>query len=135
MVSFLSVSIVLLNLCGTTNGFRGSGKFYTPLSQKSLRLDSYMPLHPRISTECSKHEMKLRCITDDDETYTDFDTLNSDNELEIQLARELYDELRAGRLGLPVESFLEWEDIQDVLSNGVIDSETMEIIIGNNHLI
>eukprot|EP00596_Hydrurales_sp_CCMP1899_P010927 CAMPEP_0119043630 /NCGR_PEP_ID=MMETSP1177-20130426/24302_1 /TAXON_ID=2985 /ORGANISM="Ochromonas sp, Strain CCMP1899" /LENGTH=129 /DNA_ID=CAMNT_0007012175 /DNA_START=229 /DNA_END=618 /DNA_ORIENTATION=- len=45
------------------------------------------------------------------------------------MARELYDELRAGQLGLPVTSFLEWEDIQDVLSNGVIDAETMEIII------
>ena len=65
----------------------------------------------------------------DDEVYTDFETMNSDNELEKKMARELYDELRAGQLGLSIESFMKWEDIEDVLDNGIIDEETMEIII------
>ena len=71
----------------------------------------------------------LKSILDDDEVYTDFETMNSDNELEKKMARELYDELRAGQLGLTIESFMKWEDIEDVLDNGIIDEETMEIII------
>ena len=71
----------------------------------------------------------LKNILDDDEVYTDFETMNSDNELEKKMARELYDELREGQLGLSIESFLKWEDIEDVLNNGIIDEETMEIII------
>lgn len=71
----------------------------------------------------------IKSILDDDEVYTDFETMNSDNELEKKMARELYDELRAGQLGLPIEAFLKWEDIEDVLDNGIIDQETMEIII------
>lgn len=71
----------------------------------------------------------LKSILDDDEVYTDFETMNSDNELEKKMARELYDELRAGQLGLSIESFMKWEDIEDVLDNGIIDEETMEIII------
>ena len=71
----------------------------------------------------------LKNILDDDEVYTDFETMNSDNELEKKMARDLYDELREGQLGLSIESFLKWEDIEDVLNNGIIDEETMEIII------
>jgi hypothetical protein len=32
-------------------------------------------------------------ILDDDEEFTDFETMNSDNELERKMARELYDEV------------------------------------------
>jgi hypothetical protein len=71
----------------------------------------------------------LNNILDDDEVYTDFETMNNDNELEKKMARELYDELREGQLGLSIESFLKWEDIEDVMNNGIIDNETMEIII------
>ena len=76
-----------------------------------------------------RHNTILKSILDDDEVYTDFETMNSDNELEKKMARELYDELRAGQLGLSIESFMKWEDIEDVLDNGIIDEETMEIII------
>jgi DNA-directed RNA polymerase subunit N (RpoN/RPB10) len=75
------------------------------------------------------HNSVLKSILDDDEVYTDFETMNTDNELQKKMARELYDELRAGQLGLSIESFLKWEDIEDVLDSGIIDDETMEIII------
>jgi hypothetical protein len=106
---YIAIFIVLLNLCLITNGLLGGGRFYNQLSQKPA---ISRQIHQDI-TKCAKYEVKrLNCITDDDEDYTDFETLNSDNKLEREMARELYDELRAGQLGLPVTSFLEWEDIQ-----------------------
>ena len=45
------------------------------------------------------------------------------------MARELYDDLRQGKPLLPIADFLAWEDIVDVLDSGVIDDETMQVII------
>lgn len=116
------------------------------LSICSLRIDSYFyplglkrygaQLHSQIGYQKASrprsslsHNSVLKSILDDDEVYTDFETMNTDNELQKKMARELYDELRAGQLGLSIESFLKWEDIEDVLDSGIIDDETMEIII------
>lgn len=62
---------------------------------------------------------------DDDGAFLPYD--EEDDQLEKQMARELYDELRQGKPGLPVADFMVWEDIVDVMSTGVIDDETMEV--------
>ena len=62
---------------------------------------------------------------DDDSSFKPYD--EEDDQLEKQMARELYDELRQGKPGLPVADFMVWEDIVDVMSTGVIDDETMEV--------
>ena len=68
-------------------------------------------------------------MMEDDSNFFPFDKLEEENALEKSMARELYDELRVGKPGLPVEDFMKWEDIVDVMETGVIDGETMEIII------
>ena len=50
-------------------------------------------------------------------------------DLEDAMAREQYDALRCGEDMLSTEAFLQWEDIEDVLENGIIDGETLEIIL------
>ena len=62
---------------------------------------------------------------EDDGAFRPYD--EEDDQLEKQMARELFDELRAGKPGLPVADFMLWEDIIDVMSTGVIDDETMEV--------
>jgi len=49
--------------------------------------------------------------------------------LEMAMAQELFDELRGGDERLSIEKFMAWDDIQDVLGNGVIDEETMTYIL------
>ena len=51
-----------------------------------------------------------------------------DNELEKAMAQDLYNGLRGNDSSLSVESFLQWEDIKDVLGRGFIDADTMQII-------
>ena len=53
-----------------------------------------------------------------------------DRKLELQMAREQYDTLRgdSGPL-LRTSQFLSWDEIVDVLDSGIIDRETMEIIL------
>jgi hypothetical protein len=63
------------------------------------------------------------------EEFKSFDELEEDRKLEDEMARELYDELRAGKPGLPIEDFLKWDDVVDIMSSGVIDDETMGVII------
>ena len=46
-----------------------------------------------------------------------------------QMALEQYDNLRGEDSQLEVSTFLAWEDILDVLDNGVIDAETMDVIL------
>ena len=63
----------------------------------------------------------------DEGPFQPFD--EADSALEKEMARELYDELRQGKPSLDVADFLVWEDIVDVMSTGVIDDETMQVII------
>ena len=119
---FIGFIILLLNLNGTVDGYLRP--FISRFIERKLS-DNFKAIKP----SSVRHDTILKSILDDDEVYTDFETMNSDNELEKKMARELYDELRAGQLGLSIESFMKWEDIEDVLDNGIIDEETMEIII------
>jgi hypothetical protein len=66
---------------------------------------------------------------DDDEDFRPFEETEEDIQLEKEMARELYDELRASKLSLSVADFMAWEDIVDVMDTGVIDEETMKVII------
>ena len=66
---------------------------------------------------------------DDDETFRPFEETEEDIQLEKEMARELFDELRASKPSLPLADFMAWEDIVDVMSTGVIDDETMKVII------
>lgn len=66
---------------------------------------------------------------DDDDTFRSFEETEEDIQLEKEMARELFDELRASKPSLPVADFMAWEDIVDVMSTGVMDDETMKVII------
>lgn len=51
-----------------------------------------------------------------------------DNALEKAMAQDLYNGLKGNDSTLSVETFLQWEDIKDVLGRGFIDADTMQII-------
>lgn len=51
-----------------------------------------------------------------------------DNALEKAMAQDLYNGLKGNDSILSVETFLQWEDIKDVLGRGFIDADTMQII-------
>jgi len=61
------------------------------------------------------------------------DADEEDRKLELQMAREQYDTLRgdSGPL-LRTSQFLSWDEIVDVLDSGIIDRETMEIILNES---
>ena len=119
--------VVILCLCTVTiDSFLHPHSLKRNVARFQTQIDKQKAFHPKSSWSL---QAVLKSILDDDEVYTDFETMNTDNELQKKMARELYDELRAGQLGLSIESFLKWEDIEDVLNNGIIDEETMEIII------
>lgn len=57
------------------------------------------------------------------------DLLEPDMELEQTMAVELFNLLRGPEEGLSLEKFLEWEDIHEVLERGILDKESIEIIV------
>lgn len=59
----------------------------------------------------------------------DFSDIGNDKELEKTMATELYDELRGEDTFLSINTFLEWDDIKDVLEQGLIDLDTIGIIL------
>jgi hypothetical protein len=71
------------------------------------------------------HDLRISESTDDINDFPD----EGDKALEMDMAQDLYDELRGDDILLSVEKFLAWDDIQDVLSRGFIDDETMTTII------
>jgi hypothetical protein len=57
------------------------------------------------------------------------DDLDEDALFEREMAQSMFDMLRGDNEELPVEAFLEWDDIRDVLDLEIIDTETMALII------
>ena len=55
--------------------------------------------------------------------------LGEDELFEREMAREMFDMLRGEGETLSVEEFLEWDDIKDVLEAGIIDADTMTLIV------
>jgi hypothetical protein len=60
------------------------------------------------------------------------DADEEDRKLELQMAREQYDTLRGDGPLLRTSQFLSWDEIVDVLDSGIIDRETMEIILNES---
>ena len=55
--------------------------------------------------------------------------LDEDALFEREMAREMFDMLRGEDEDLSIDKFFEWDDIKDVIELGVIDPETMALII------
>lgn len=69
-------------------------------------------------------------------SFDDLDTeISTDRKLEISMAKELYDELRGEDALLTREKFTKWEDIAELLSKGAFDSETLDIIYKECHVL
>ena len=70
---------------------------------------------------------------DREEKFYDFGTareeLDEDALFEREMAQEMYDMLRGEDEHLSIDKFFEWDDIKDVIEMGVIDPETMALII------
>ena len=68
-----------------------------------------------------------------EEKLYNFDTareeMDEDALFEREMAREMYDMLRGEDNYLSLDKFFEWDDIKDVIDMGVIDPETMALII------
>ena len=56
------------------------------------------------------------------------DELREDKELERRMAEQLYNDLKGDDSLLTKEKFIKWEDIDELLSRGAFDGETLEII-------
>ena len=54
--------------------------------------------------------------------------IQQDRELELKMARQLFDDLKGDDPLLSKEKFVVWEDIDELLSRGAFDGETLEII-------
>ena len=55
--------------------------------------------------------------------------MDQDALFEREMAREMYDMLRGEDKYLSLDKFFEWDDIKDIIDMGVIDPETMALII------
>lgn len=66
---------------------------------------------------------------DDDFGMNEEEELGEDELFEREMAREMFDMLRGEGEKLSVEEFLEWDDIKDVLEAGIIDADTMTLIV------
>lgn len=62
-------------------------------------------------------------------TESDDLDLGQDEELEQDMAVELYNLLRGRDEGLTLEKFLDWDDIKEVLERGFLDKESIGIIV------
>ena len=54
--------------------------------------------------------------------------MQEDKELEQRMAKQLFDDLRGDDPLLTKEKFIKWDDIDELLSRGAFDGETLEII-------
>ena len=52
----------------------------------------------------------------------------SDEQLE-KLARDIYDELRGNAKSLPVKKFKKWEEVQELVSNDIVQTETIDALV------
>lgn len=52
-----------------------------------------------------------------------------DAELELQMAKELFDDLKGADPHLSVKAFLQWDDIQDLLIDEVLDESDLKAIV------
>ena len=57
------------------------------------------------------------------------DINKDDDDIEEQLAKELYDELKGNSAYLTPEQFLSWQDIQDVIEDGILDTDLLAAIL------
>ena len=57
------------------------------------------------------------------------DINKDDDDIEEQMAKELYDELRGTSAYLTPEQFLSWQDIQDVIEDGILDTDLLAAIL------
>ncbi|KAJ1412012.1 hypothetical protein B484DRAFT_455476 [Ochromonadaceae sp. CCMP2298] len=49
--------------------------------------------------------------------------------MELEMAQAQFDELRGGNAFLPLESFMQWEDITEVLARGTVDLAIVQEIL------
>ena len=79
----------------------------------------------RVASELPENEEP----NDTDSLSDDFDEkTQEDRELERRMARNLFDDLRGTDPLLTRDKFIKWEDIVELLSRGVFDGETLEVI-------
>jgi hypothetical protein len=124
--AFIALVFLLQHIVG---GFRTSHPFRLNKNDISTSIVGSKRQFPTDSSLAGQNEQLVRLMMSSDGEFMSFEDMEADRKLEDEMARELYDELRAGKPGLPIEDFLQWEDIVDIMSTGIIDDETMEVII------
>ena len=86
-----------------------------------------------INAAASANELSRSGNGKDNERIYDFGTakeeLDEDALFEREMAQEMFDMLRGEDEALSIDAFLEWDDIKDVIELGIIDPETMALII------
>ena len=113
LVSLLVLFITVKNSFSLINGFRPTRTHTNSRVSTSKSYSTYRTLRTSGNIQLNRNSrnvlgnvprnvLVLKSILDDDEVYTDFETMNSDSELEKKMARELYDELRAGKIKIIV---------------------------------
>lgn len=75
------------------------------------------------------YEVQFLFPDDDFGMNEEEEELDEDALFEREMAREMFDMLRGEAEELTVEEFMKWDDINDVLEAGVIDADTMALII------
>ena len=88
-----------------------------------------------LATNVNAHEKELEItsksntdVTSEEDELDGFDATKLD-ETEREMALEMYNSLRGSNDELSIEGFFAWDDIEDVLDNGVVDIETIAIIL------
>jgi len=67
---------------------------------------------------------------EEDGMELDFDGEEMTPEENEEMLQMLFDTLRGSKKTVPVKTFMAWDDVQDMLKDGVLDNETIDILLG-----
>ena len=122
------VLFLVLILMNFNNVCSYKGMNYVRFNQ-GCKYDSMSCISYMNSFEVMKRTtMNLNAIKYED-MANDVGSDENDDAMEEEMARELYDELRGSSKLLSPAQFLAWEDIQDTIEDGLLDTDLLAAIL------
>lgn len=110
-------------------GVGKSGMNFAQFVAVVRKLDESEEVEDEEDDEESGKALALKDEGEEDEIEIDFDDENMTPEENEEMLKMLFDTLRGKKPTVTLKTFMAWDDIQDMLSEGVLDQEAIDIFL------